>query len=62
MTDLHLTLTDEERAFLAEFLQRTLKDMRIEEHRTRAPSYRERIIEREDLVNQLLQKLGAVAV
>ena len=62
MTDLHLTLTDEERAFLAEFLQRTLKDMRIEEHRTRAPSYRERIIEREDLVNQLLHKLGAVAV
>jgi len=62
MTDLHLTLTDEERAFLAEFLQKTLKDMRIEEHRTRAPSYRERIIEREDLVNQLLQKLGAVAV
>ena len=62
MTDLHLTLTDEERAFLAEFLQKTLKDMRIEEHRTRTPSYRERIIEREDLVNQLLQKLGAVAV
>ena len=62
MTDLHLTLTDEERAFLAEFLQKTLKDMRIEEHRTRTSSYRERIIEREDLVNQLLHKLGAVAV
>jgi hypothetical protein len=62
MTDLQLTLTDEERTFLAEFLQKSLKEMRVEEHRTRAPSYREFIIEREQLIDGLLHKLGAMAV
>jgi hypothetical protein len=62
MTELQLTLTDEERAFLAEFLKKSLKEMRIEEHRTRTPSYREFIIEREQLIDGLLHKLGAVPV
>ena len=62
MTDVQVTLTEGECTFLAEFLQKALKDMRVEEHRTRTPSYRELIIERENLVAALLQKLGAVAV
>jgi hypothetical protein len=62
MNDFELTLTEEERAFLAEFLQNSLKQLRVEEHRTRTPSYREFIIEREQLIDGLLQKLGAVVV
>lgn len=62
MTEMQLTLTGEERTFLAEFLQKSLKNMRVEEHRTRTPSYREFIIEREQLIDGLLHKLAAVAV
>jgi hypothetical protein len=62
MAEQQLTLTDEERAFLADFLQKSLKEMRVEEHRTRTPSYREFILEREHLINGLLQKLGVAAV
>ena len=53
-----LTLTDEERAFLADLLEISLKDTRIEEHRTRTPSYREHIVHREDVIAGLLTKLG----
>jgi hypothetical protein len=62
MAEQQLTLTDEERAFLADFLQKSLKEMRVEEHRTRTPSYREFILEREHLINGLLQKLGVAGV
>jgi hypothetical protein len=62
MAEQQLTLSDEERAFLADFLQQSLKEMRVEEHRTRTPSYREFILEREHLINGLLQKLGVAAV
>jgi hypothetical protein len=62
MAEQQLTLSDEERAFLADFLQKSLKEMRVEEHRTRTPSYREFILEREHLINGLLQKLGVAAV
>jgi hypothetical protein len=60
MTDtmLQLTLTEEERAFLAELLERTMKETRVEEHRTRAPSYREFVLEREKLMGSLMRKLG----
>ena len=58
MADLQVTLNEEERVFLSEFLAKSLKDMRIEEHRTRAPDYRQLIIAKEDVANRLLQKLG----
>jgi hypothetical protein len=57
MAELQLTLTEEERAFLVGLLEITLKDMRIEEHRTRTPSYREHILDRENLITRLLDKL-----
>jgi hypothetical protein len=58
MTDLQLTLTNPERECLVEMLERALKETRVEEHRTRAPAYREHVVEREDLIVSLLSKLG----
>jgi hypothetical protein len=56
MTDLQLTLTDEETRYLVELLENALKETRIEEHRTRTPSYREH------LLVGLLNKLAPNAV
>jgi hypothetical protein len=39
-------------------LENTLKETRVEEHRTRTPSYREHILRQEDLIVSLLRKLG----
>jgi hypothetical protein len=61
MTDAQLTITADERSFLVELLQTQLKDTRIEEHRTRTPSYREHVLKREDIIETLLQKLGQPA-
>jgi hypothetical protein len=58
MAESQLTLTDEERAFLKGLLEITLKDTRIEEHRTRTLSYREHILHREEVIAGLLRKLG----
>ena len=62
MTDTSFTLTEEERAFLSELLERTLKDARVEEHRTRTPNYREYVLQRERLITSLMEKLGHVPV
>ena len=61
MTDLELTLTASEREYLLELLERALKDTRVEEHRTRTPSYREHVVQREDIIKGLLSKLGQPA-
>jgi hypothetical protein len=58
MADSLLTVTAEERQFLVELLELVLKDTRVEEHRTRTPSYREHILQRENLIAGLLGKLG----
>ena len=58
MAELQVTLTAEERDCLVALLQVALKDARIEEHRTRTPSYREHIVHQEDLIVALLTKLG----
>ena len=57
MPEQQLTLTAEECAYLVELLEGALKDARIEEHRTRTPTYREHVLHREDLVKSLLNKL-----
>jgi len=59
MPDSQLVLTADERQFLLDLLQTVLKDARIEEHRTRAPSYREHILQKESLLNRILSKLGS---
>ena len=58
MAELQLTLTAEEQEFLVGLLEMTLKNMRVEEHRTRTPSYREHVLHQEDRVTGLLRKLG----
>jgi hypothetical protein len=57
MTEMQLMLTDEERTFLADLLETTLRDTLVEEHRTRKPSYREVVLHQENLVAGLLSKL-----
>jgi hypothetical protein len=61
MAEIQLTLTPEERQFLVNLLEVALKDTRIEEHRTRKPSYREHVLHQEDLIVALLGKLGQPA-
>jgi hypothetical protein len=58
MGELQLRLTAEEQEFLVGLLERTLKDARVEEHRTRTPSYREHVLHREELIAELLSKLA----
>lgn len=58
MADTSLTITDSERTFLVALLEKTLKDRQVEEHRTRAPSYREHVLQEETVINDLLKKLG----
>jgi hypothetical protein len=57
MAESTLMLTAEERQFLVGLLESTLKDARIEEHRTRTLSYRDHILQRENLIASLLGKL-----
>ena len=58
MTDTPLTLSTEERSLLVQVLETSLKNHRVEEHRTRTPAYREQILQEEKLLEQLLTKLG----
>ncbi len=61
MGELQVTLTADERQYLRDLLERTLKDTRVEEHRTRTPTYRERVLHQEDLIQAVLNKLGAAS-
>jgi hypothetical protein len=58
MSDMQITLSSAERDYLVDVLQTVLKNTRIEEHRTRTPSYREHIEQHEALIENLLAKLG----
>ena len=58
MSELQVPLSSAERSFLIQFLEDALKETRVEEHRTRTPSYREHIVEREEIITGLLEKLG----
>ena len=57
MAELQLTLNVEEREYLVGLLENLLKEKRVEEHRTRGPSYREHLLHQEDLLAGLLSKL-----
>ena len=56
------TLTAEEAKYLVEVLEESLKTTRVEEHRTRAPTYREYVIRHEELIAAILAKLSPSAV
>lgn len=57
MADQQVTLSAEEQEFLISLLESELKETKVEEHRTKSLSYRERVIHREDLMTALLTKL-----
>ena len=57
MADIQVTLTAEESQCLQELLERVLKDIKVEEHRTRAPAYRENVIRQEELIQKVLNKV-----
>jgi hypothetical protein len=61
MAESSVVLTASEREYLVELLKSALKESKIEEHRTRTPSFREHILQRESLITGLLQKLDAAA-
>jgi hypothetical protein len=58
MGESQITVTVQERDYLVRLLEQSLKETRVEEHRTRAPTYREHIIEQENAIQSLLAKLG----
>jgi hypothetical protein len=58
MADTPLTLTADERKFLADLLQHARMETLVEEHRTRTPSFRELVQQRGAVINALLAKLG----
>lgn len=55
--DSQIMLPAEERDFVVELLKDVVKEARVEEHRTRSPSYREHISLREEALSAVLQKL-----
>jgi hypothetical protein len=58
MGDHQISLSLAERECLVSLLERALKETRVEEHRTRTPSYREHIVEQENAIQSILGKLG----
>jgi len=58
MTEQQIVLTSDEREFLVNLLQSVSKQKLVEEHRTRAPSYRGLVIQEEELIGSILNKLG----
>ena len=58
MAESQLVLTTEEREFLVGLLESSLNRKLVEEHRTRAPTYREHIVREEEIITGLLGKLG----
>jgi hypothetical protein len=58
MAESQLTLTDEERDFLASMLETALRDTFVEEHHTSTRAYRALVRRRLDTIEGLLGKLG----
>jgi len=61
MNECKVTLDEKECHFLCETLSAVLKEAQVEEHRTRAPAYREHILDREEMIKGLLSKLNGSA-
>ena len=59
MAEFQISLTSEECTLLLSLLETAQKETRIEEHRTRAPDYREHIVHQGAVIAALLNKLKA---
>jgi len=53
-----LALSGEERELLRNLLQQTLRDKQIEDHRTDSITFRELVQRQEDLLQNVIDKLG----
>ena len=62
MSELQITLNDAERDFLRQHLAAQLKEVEVEEHRTRDLNYRGVVTEHRQLIENLLEKLGVHSV
>ena len=52
-----LTLTEEERSQLLNWLEQRLRSKRVEEHRTDASDYRKYVLHQETILEDLIKKL-----
>ncbi len=59
MDEMQMTVTAEERRFLAGRLELALRDARNEERQTLSPTYREHVLRQEELIACLLRKIEA---
>lgn len=57
-TELMISLTEEERAQLLNWLEQRLRDKRVEEHRTETAAYRDYVLHEEAILEQLITKLS----
>ena len=53
---LSLTFDEQERKELFGLLDVALRNLRVEVHRTHTPDYREQLIQREGLLNRLIER------
>jgi hypothetical protein len=53
-----VTITEEERGTLVDYLRHVLGETRVEAHRTHTPGYREAVLHRETVVKNLIEKLS----
>jgi hypothetical protein len=53
-----LTLDEQERSELFQLLKVALGDLRVEVHRTHTPDYRNQLLQREALLQRLIDKFG----
>jgi len=58
LAEQQVSLNTEECEYLVGLLERTLKEARVEEHRTRTPLYRQHVVHQEELIAGILSKLG----
>ena len=59
-TEFTMSLTEEERAELLNWLEQKLQSKFVEEHRTEAAQYRDHVRHQEEILENLIRKLRAV--
>ena len=62
MCETQLLLNEEEKELLVKLLEREVSQRLVEEHRTRAPAYREHILHDEAVLRGMLAKLNEATV
>jgi len=56
-TEFTMTLTEEERTDLLNWLEQRLRNTLVEEHRTEASGFRQHVLHEEKILEQLIHKL-----